>query len=447
MTTYPPDSDRKTLHRAIAAAAIGNFVTWFDFATYGFLALIISEVFFPAGNPALSLLSTFAIFGVAFLMEPVGAFVFGRLGDTMGRKTILATVIIMMSAATFIVGLLPGYAQIGVTAPILLLIVRLLQGFAAGGEPGGAATFLVESAQPERRARTVSVWHCSSYLSNVGASLLILGLYAVLSDEQMHAWGWRVPFLIAAPIGVIGLIIRLKLSDTPEFEKMKSEGSLSESPLREVLTVNRRQVLQVIGCSAFQYAAFYFVFIYMETYLKSELAFSSTAASMSTVACLVIASISIFGFARICDRVGRKPILRWAMIICIVLTFPVFLLINSGSVPLAIVGHVALGVPLAMFMSASGSAMVEIFPARVRYTGFSVGFNVAGALFGGTVAYAATLLISLTGSSLSPSAIIIATALIALVAVATMKETAGPRREVGEGQHREPAAAPAGDTQ
>jgi MHS family proline/betaine transporter-like MFS transporter len=420
-------SPRQTRRRAVVAAAIGNFITWFDFAAYGFLAVTLGRVFFPSDNPTLSLLSTFAVFGVAFLMEPVGAFFFGRLGDRIGRKAVLVAVILLMSFATFVVGLLPGYGVIGAAAPMLLLVMRLLQGFAAGGEPGGAATFLLEFAEPDKRARSVSKWHASSYLANAAASVLILGLNATLSDASMEAWGWRIPFLVAAPIGLVGLFVRLKLSDTPEFERLKASGAVSEHPVREVLTTSRRQILQVVGCGALQYAAFYFTNIYMETYITSELGHSSVSAAVSTIVCLAVASVAIFVFARISDRVGRRPVLRVATIASVVLPLPVFLLMNSGSMAAVVTGHTLLGVCLAMFMAASGAALVEIFPSRVRYAGFSIGFNIAGALFGGTAPYLATSLIAMTGSPISPAFILVGTAVIALTAISTMQETAGPR--------------------
>ncbi|WPB88170.1 MFS transporter [Streptomyces malaysiensis] len=423
-------ANRQLRRRAVIAAAIGNFITWFDFAAYGFLAVTLGKVFFPSQDPTLSLLSTFAVFGVAFLMEPVGAFFFGRLGDRIGRKAVLATVILLMSLSTFTVGLLPGYETIGVSAPVLLLVMRLLQGFAAGGEPGGAATFLAEYSEQNKRAQTVSMWHASSYLSNAGASLLILGLNAGLSAEAMLSWGWRVPFLIAAPVGLVGLFVRLKLSDTPEFERLKESGEVSHHPVRDALTGSWKQILQVFGCGALQYAAFYFTNIYMETYIHSELGYSEVSAAVSTVVCLAVASVGIFVFARISDRVGRRPILRIATICSALFTFPMFLVINSGSLPAVILGHTLLGICLAMFMSASGAALVEIFPSRVRYAGFSIGFNMAGAVFGGTAPYLATALIAGTGSSLSPAFILIGTAVIALIAITTMRETAGPKASV-----------------
>ena len=413
------------MRRAVTAAAIGNFITWFDFAAYGFLAVILGDIFFPSQNPATSLLATFAAFGVAFLMNPIGGFVFGRLGDKVGRKKILASSIILMSASTFAVGLLPGYASIGLLAPVLLVALRIVQGFAAGGEPGGAATFLVESAARGRRARTVSFWHASSYLANGAASVLVLALDAALSDAAMFDWGWRIPFLIAGPLGLVGLYLRLRLSDTAEFERLQESGEVSQTPIKDVFAANRRQVLQVMGCIAFQASAFYFIFVYMQTYLQSEVGFSFGLASVSTVICLCCAAASIFVFARLSDRYGRKPIIIAGAISSTVVVVPAFAAFGTGNVALIVVAQAAMGIGLAVFMSASGAAMVEIFPSRVRYAGFSIGFNVSVAIFGGTAPYVSTWLISATGSPLSPAIILIATGLIAIVAAVTLRETAG----------------------
>jgi MHS family proline/betaine transporter-like MFS transporter len=413
------------LRRAITAAAIGNFITWFDFAAYGFLAVLLGQIFFPSENPAASLLATFATFGVAFLMNPIGGFVFGRLGDKVGRKKILATAILLMSASTFAVGLLPGYASVGIAAPVLLVALRILQGFAAGGEPGGAATFLVESAARGRRARTVSCWHCSSYLANAIASVLVLTLNAILSDAAMIDWGWRIPFLVAGPLGLAGLYLRLRLNDTAEFERLQSTGQVSQTPVQDALTTSRRQVIQVIGCIAFQAAAFYFIFVYMQTYLQSQVDFSFGMASASTVICLCAAAAAIFVFARFSDRFGRKPVIILGAVASTLIVFPAFAAFSTADMALIVSMHAAMGVCLAMFMSASGAAMVEIFPSRVRYAGFSIGFNISVAIFGGTAPYVATWLIAATGSPVSPSVILIVTGLMAIIAASTLHETAG----------------------
>lgn len=413
---------RMGLRRAITAAAIGNFITWFDFAAYGFLAVLLAKIFFPLADPLTSLLSTFATFGVAFLMNPVGGMFFGRLGDKIGRKRILATVITLMSLSTFAVGLLPGYNAIGLAAPALLVLLRIIQGFAAGGEPGGAATFLVESAKPGTEAVTVSFWHCSSYLANAAASALILGLHAVLTSSQMLEWGWRIPFLIAGPLGMVALYIRLRISDTAEFERLQQGGETSQNPIRDAVRGSWRQILQTIGCIALQAAAFYFIFVYMETYLQSERGFTSLQASVSTVICLAAAGITIFLFARIADRRGRKPVMIAGAALLAAFAYPVFVVLGLGIYPLAVAGHTLLGICLALFMAGSGAGLVEIFPSRIRYTGFSIGFNISVALFGGTAPYIATALIAGTGSALSPALIVIATGAVAVVAALFIKE-------------------------
>ncbi|ORA33746.1 MFS transporter [Mycobacterium aquaticum] len=427
MTEHEGQLQGADLRRAITAAAIGNFITWFDFAAYGFLAVLLGQIFFPSENPAASLLATFAAFGVAFLMNPIGGFVFGRLGDKVGRKKILATAILLMSASTFAVGLLPGYASIGIAAPVLLVVLRILQGFAAGGEPGGAATFLVESAARGRRARTVSFWHCSSYLANAVASVLVLTLNAILSHAAMFDWGWRIPFLIAGPLGLVGLYLRLRLNDTAEFERLQSTGEVSQTPVKDALTASRRQVIQVIGCIAFQAAAFYFIFVYMQTYLQSQVGFSFGMASASTVICLCAAAVAIFVFAWFSDQFGRKPVIILGAVTSTLIVFPAFAAFSTANTALIVSVHAAMGVCLAMFMSASGAAMVEIFPSRVRYAGFSIGFNISVAIFGGTAPYVATWLIAATGSPVSPSAILIVTGLMAIAAAFTLHETAGRR--------------------
>lgn len=420
-------AERANTRKAILAAAIGNFITWFEFAAYGFLAVIIGRVFFPSDNPLISLMSTFAAFAVAFLMNPVGGVVFGRLGDRVGRKTILAVVIMIMSGSTFVIGVLPGYDSIGILAPIALVALRLLQGMAAGGEPAGAATFLVESAPRGRRAWAVSFWHCSSYLANATASALILTLHAVLSSEAMQEWGWRIPFIIAGPLGLIALYIRMKLSDTEEFQELKASGGISKSPVKESFRISGRTIALTAMCLSLQGAAFYFIFVYMETYLQSEVGFTGAQASTSTIITLASAAAAIFIFAKVADRVGRRPVLITGAVLLTLIVYPVFVLINQQFVPLVIVGHVVLGVCLAMFMAASGAWLVESFPTRVRYTGFSIGFNIAMALFGGTAPFIATYLINATGSSLAPSLLIVVTGAAAVVGGLLLKETAGRR--------------------
>ena len=422
-----PEGPPRRIRSAVAGAAIGNFVHWFDFGSYGFLAPVLAVVFFPSDNIALGLMATFAVFGVAFLMNPLGGLIFGPLGDRIGRKKLLAGVIVLMSTSTFLVGVLPGYASIGIAAPILLIVLRLIQGLAGGGEPGGAATFLVEYARRGRRARTVSFWHCSSYLANAAASVLVLALTAGLGAAVMEQWGWRIPFLIAGPLGLIGLFIRLRLDETPEFEHVVEAGEVAESPTREVFRTSWRKILQVVGCIALQAAAFYFTFVYMETYIQATVGLSATVASASTVVCLCVASVTIFVFATISDRFGRRPVMIAGALGCMIAAYPALIIVNSGGLAGVFVGHAVLGVCVATFMSGSGAALVELFPTRVRLGGFSIGFNISCAIFGGTAPTVATALIAGTGSPLTPALIVLVPGVIALIATLTLRETAGRR--------------------
>ncbi|UQY33009.1 MFS transporter [Pseudomonas fulva] len=410
--------------KVVIATAIGNYITWFEFASYGFLAVVISRIFFPMDSPGLALLMTFGAFGVSFLMAPLGALFFGRLGDTVGRKRILVAVILLMSGSTFAIGLLPTYETLGVAAPIILVLFRMLQGFASGGEPGGAATVLAESAAPARRAMTVSVWHCSSFLANASASALVFGLTSLISEEALEAWGWRIPFLLAGALGVIAYLIRRQLEETPTFLALEAANEKSKSPIKDVLSLNLKEVLQTTGCMAFQGAAFYFIFVYIETYLRVELDLNYMQASISNIACLCAASVSIFLFAYLSDQYGRRAIMLMGAALSTAIIYPVFLAFSTKEYSLIILGHTALGICLATFMSASGAALVEIFPAKVRYAGFSIAYGLAIAIFGGSSAFIATWLISLTGSPLSPSILVIATGLIAIISVVSMRETA-----------------------
>lgn len=418
-----PVVDRATVRRAVVAAGIGNFVEWFSYGIYGFLAPTLAVLFFPSENRTASLLATFGVFGIAFLVNPIGGIFFGPLGDRLGRQRVLATVIILMATSTFLIGVLPTHASVGVVAPVLLVLLRVVQGFSAGGEPAGAATFLLEYARSGRRAFSVAFWPVSSFLGNAFAAVVVFGMYAALTDDAVASWGWRLPFLLCGPIGLIGLYIRLRMEDTPEFRALEAAGQVSEAPLTEAVRSCWRQILQAAGCFVLQFVAFYLVLIYMQTYLTEQLGFASSTASLSTLIALVVAAATILPWAHLADRVGRKPLMIAASLGFAVLTYPVLVLMNRGGVTVAILGHLTLVVLLTMWMGAANAALTEIFPSRVRYTGFGIGFNISGPLFGGMAPFLATWLISTTGSALSPALLFVASAVVALLTVLTLEET------------------------
>ncbi|WP_283612669.1 MFS transporter [Mycolicibacterium poriferae] len=413
------------IRRAVAGASIGNAVEWFDFAIYGFLATFIAGQFFPAGDETAALLNTFAIFAAAFFMRPLGGFVFGPLGDRIGRQRVLALVILLMSAATLGIGLLPTYDTIGVLAPLLLLALRCLQGFSAGGEYGGGAVYLAEFATDERRGVTVTFMVWSGVLGFLLGSITVTLLQAALSTAAMENYGWRIPFLIAGPLGLVGLYIRLRLSDTPQFAELSRSEQTAESPLREAVSTAWRSILQVIGLMIVFNIGYYVVFAFLPLYFINTLQFSATDAFLSiTLACLV-ALVLILPLAMLSDRIGRRPLLIGGAVAFAVLGYPLFLLLNTGSLAAAIAAHCVLAAIESVYVSTAVSAAVELFATRVRFSGFSIGYNVCVAVFGGTTPYIVTWLTATTGDAIAPAYYLVIAAMVSFGVVLTLRESAG----------------------
>ncbi|MYS76988.1 MFS transporter, partial [Streptomyces sp. SID5926] len=245
----PTATDPALVRRAVKAAALGNAMEWFDFGVYSYIAVTLGKVFFPSGNPTAQLLSTFGAFAAAFLVRPLGGMVFGPLGDRVGRQKVLAVTMIMMAAGTFAIGLIPSYATIGVWAPVLLLAARLVQGFSTGGEYAGASTFIAEYAPDKRRGFLGSWLEFGTLAGYIGGAGLVTLMTALLSDGDLMSWGWRIPFLIAGPMGIVGLYLRMRLEETPAFaaEVEKAETARVKVPLREMVTGQWRALLLCVG--------------------------------------------------------------------------------------------------------------------------------------------------------------------------------------------------------
>ncbi|GAA1217000.1 MFS transporter [Prauserella alba] len=417
-------ADPTTLRRSVAAGAVGVFVHWFDWAAYAYLASTIATVFFPANDPTAGLLAVFGVFAVSFGIRPIGALVFGPLGDRIGRKRTLSIVIFVMSGATLVIGLLPGYSTIGIAAPLALVFLRLLQGFAAGGEFGSAASFLAEYAPRRRRGFGVSWLEVGSLLGFLAGSFVFFLLSTGLTEAQLTSWGWRIPFLIAAPLGIVGFIIRSKIEDTPEYRALEATDNVPRSPVRELFRNNKKELLQASGVMTMMHVPFYAILTYLITYETDHLGHSAgNAALLSTVISLIgLALVPAFG--RLSDRLGRRPVLIGAGIALFVLSTPAYLLMHTGLVG-TWVGGLALGIVLAAILGTYAVWSAEIFPTRTRQGGLSISYNVIAALFAGTVPYLMTVLISATGSTLVPGPYLMVAATIGLVAAFTMKETAG----------------------
>lgn len=418
------DADPAAVRKAVRGAAIGNTVEWYDFAIYSTLATYIADQFFPSGDETAALLSTFAVFAAAFFMRPLGGFFFGPLGDRIGRQRVLALVILLMSGSTFLIGLVPSYESIGVLAPLLLLLLRCIQGFSAGGEYGSGACYLAEFAPDKHRGFVVSFLVWSVVVGFLLGSLTVTGLETLLSESAMNSYGWRIPFLIAGVLGVVGLYIRMRLGDTPEFENLRDEGEVAKSPLKEAFTTSWRPILQIAGLVVIHNVGFYVVFTYLPTYFTKTLEFTKTNAFVSIIIASIVAIILIPPLGALSDRIGRKPLLIAGAVGFAVFAYPLFMLLNTGSLAAAVTAHAALAAIESVFVSASLAAGAELFATRVRSSGYSIGYNVSVAIFGGTAPYVATWLVAETGNELAPAFYVIAAAIITLATIMTMRETA-----------------------
>lgn len=424
-----------TLRRATVGATIGSVVEWFDVAVYGYLATVLGKVFFPSADSTTALLSSFAVFGVAFAVRPLGGIFFGALGDRIGRQKTLAWVIILVSVATLCTGLLPTYSAVGLLAPILLVILRLLQGFSAGGEMGGASAFVAEYSPPKRRGYLVSWVEMGCILGFLLGSVVVLLLNVALSPEEMTSWGWRIPFLMAAPLGVIGLYIRNKLEETPEFAALKASGNVAKNPLLESITKHWRSILRTAGYALFQNAALYVILTFIPSYQEETLGYAAGVASVSSVISMTFVCVAIPMTGALSDRVGRRPVLGGACVLAIVLSYPLFVLMDSGDSTLAVLAHIGLGLILGIFLGPTLAAMNELFSTRVRYGGFSLGYNFSVSAFGGTAPFLVTLLVAETGINAAPAFFVMAAAVLTLAVVLGTKETA-PRRLEAQGHLR-----------
>jgi MFS transporter, MHS family, proline/betaine transporter len=416
--------DERTVRKAVGAAAMGNLVEWFDYGIYSYVTIYIAMSFFPGGDENANVALTFALFAVAYLVRPLGGTILGPLGDRIGRKRVLALTIVVMSAASFAIGLLPTFGAVGWLAPILLVIARLVQGFATGGEYGGAAAFIAEYAPDKRRG-----FYCSFLeFGTTGGFVLAAGLVTVLqlglSPEAMASWGWRIPFLIAGPLGLVGLYLRSRLEDTPAFRELEQRHQVSESPLKETLTHHLRPVLICMGLVLFYNVAVYTILFYMPTYLQSTLGLEATPALLYILGMMLMIMFVIVPVGALSDRVGRKPLIMTACIGFIVLGYPSFLLLSMGTVPGTVAGLVVLGLLLVLLLGTMSATLPALFDTDVRYGGFSIGYNLSTSIFGGTAPFVLETLVIGTGNNAMPGIYLVVASLISLVAVIAVAESA-----------------------
>jgi MHS family proline/betaine transporter-like MFS transporter len=424
MTAAAIPASEASYQRAITAGVIGNVLEWYDFGVYGYLVPTISVLFFPAGDPTVSLLLTFAVFGVGFVMRPIGSIVFGIYGDRAGRRKALSAVIFVMALATFAIGLLPTYAEAGIAAPILLVVVRLFQGLSTGGEFGGSSAYIVEYAPQHRRG-----FFGAFQLVGVASGFLLGSLTAALLNSALTpddrlAWGWRLPFLFGIAVGLVGMYMRWRLSDTPKFAEIEQQGAVSTAPLADALLRHPKETLLAFTSTLHNTVAYYIALIYMTSYMQTIGKLPQATALWIATGSLAFMILLLPGLGRLSDRVGRRPLMLFSCAAFIVLGYPFFVMASSGNLALTIFSQVLMMVCYAPYAATCASFLTEIIPTRVRYTSMSVGYNCAVAIFGGFAPFIATWLVKSTGLTYSPGFYLIGAAVITGFVVLRTPETA-----------------------
>lgn len=420
--------DKPMLKRAVGAAALGNAMEWFDFGVYGYLAVTIGQVFFPSSNPTAQVIAAFATFTVAFLVRPLGGLVFGPLGDRYGRQKVLAFTMILMALGTFSIGLIPSYERIGIWAPVLLLLARVVQGFSTGGEYGGAATFIAEYSTDRNRGLMGSWLEFGTLGGYIAGAGTVTALHMLLSNAQMLDWGWRIPFLVAGPLGLLGLYMRMKLEETPAFRAFAEEAEKREHDrpgLGALFQVHGRQLLVCMGLVLVFNVTDYMLLTYMPSYLSVTMGYAeSKGLLLIIIVMLVMMPLNIVG-GLFSDKLGRRPMIIGACIALLVLAVPCLLLVGSGNDWMIFLGLMLLGLALVCFTSSMPSTLPALFYTPVRYSALSIAFNVSVSLFGGTTPLVTAWLVERTGDPLVPAYYLMGAAVIGLVTMLFVKETAG----------------------
>ncbi|WP_172119425.1 MFS transporter [Actinomyces faecalis] len=441
--------EEPALKKAILGSVVGNLMEWYDVGVYGYVAVILGKVFLPDVDGHVQNLFSLGVFAVTFIARPLGGVILGQLGDRLGRKEVLAYTLLMMAAATFLIGVLPTYAAAGVIAPILLICLKLVQGFSTGGEYAGATTFITEYAPDKKRGFYASLLDWGSYMGFAAGAAVVSVLQLTLSEDFMQSWGWRFPFMAALPLGLIALYFRSHIEDTPAFVEAQSSqdedadedsaprsGSVGdveaaiqatdEGPkgVRALVVAYRRELATAFVLVAAANTVAYALTSYMPTYLTTTLHYDAVHGNLLTLPVLVLLAFSVPVAGWLSDRLGRRAILFSGAAAAVVLAVPAFMLMAHGEVWSTLLGLAMLALPVALYVGNQASSLPALFPTSSRYGAMGIAYNAAVAIFGGTAGFIMEALVAVTGSALAPAFWVIATSVAGFIAVTQMPESA-----------------------
>lgn len=416
--------ERGILRRAIWAASLGNAIEWYDYGLYALLVVPIGRAFFPDATPATQVLAAFGIFALTFVVRPLGGLVLGPLGDRLGRLPMLVISIVLMTIGSTLIGVIPSYAVIGVAAPALLLLLRLVQGFSTGGEYSGAATFMAEYSPQRQRGLYGSFLEVGTTVGGLLSVGVVAACEVALSGPAMDSWGWRIPFLLAAPLGSVALYLRWKLEDTPVFLDAAERGEVvrkSVAQAKGILAV-WQPILILMGLVLMLNVIMYTVHSYLPVYLEGSVQLSAEVTLLLLMIGRVVTMITLPFAGALSDRVGRKPCWYASSLAFIVLSYPAFALLGQG-LAAAIIATIILWGLLSLQLGTISATFPALFPTPVRFAGFALGYNISTSLFGGTAPLVDATFVDWTGNNLFPVFYVMGACVVGLIATFFMPET------------------------
>lgn len=409
---------KKPLFRTVVTSMVGNLFEFYDFILFAYFAPILGKLFFPSADETTELIKAFGVFAVGFFVRPLGGIVFGHIGDKVGRKQALVLAIILMAIPTAVIGLLPTYEEIGISASILLVVMRMLQGFSMGGNYGGSITFTTEHSDPKHRG-LVGSFAITSCLVGIllGSATATLFSY-ILSEHDLNTWGWRVPFLLGIMICFVGYYLRTKIPESPEYTEIQKSGSVSEHPVIQVFSEHWKTLTVVVLAIMLHDLSFYMLFTYMPTFMTKHLHLAEDVAfTINTINLFLVCVFTVLG-AWLSDKIGRKPVMTGAALIFIFGTIPLFSMITSTSNMMTIFwAQLVFAVAAGGYFGPTAAMMVEAFPTAIRFSAIAITTNISGPLFGGTAPVLVTYLIDKMGSNMVPAFYLTGAAVLSLIAL------------------------------